>query len=317
MSKHGEMEFRVSALNELREQFVQALEADVVVAPPQITPRRSFEWRRGWAVPAVVLAVAVLLIAITAIPFKSNPTVAEATADVAKTALAADYPPDNWFTFTKSRQTVRGYPLLPLVPSRLRSTERRAWLSVERRGTIETRLLDEPKSPLIIYRYPAYGKYQVGDETYTRAQIDALAAAPAELIAQIDKETASVGRGQGPGTKWMIITQALRDLSPPLPATLRATLIRELATIEGVSLLDRDEDPRGRAATGFAFTDTGTLNTVYFGRDTSALIYSDVLVSGREAFIAGQDVRIGDLLERFELLESRATPIAPELKVSD
>lgn len=317
MSKHGEMEFRVSALNELREQFVQALEADVVVAPPQITPRRSFEWRRGWAVPAVVLAVAVLLIAITAIPFKSNPTVAEATADVAKTALAADYPPDNWFTFTKSRQTVRGYPLLPLVPSRLRSTERRAWLSVERRGTIETRLLDEPKSPLIIYRYPAYGKYQVGDETYTRAQIDALAAAPAELIAQIDKETASVGRGQGPGTKWMIITQALRDLSPPLPATLRATLIRELATIEGVSLLDRDEDPRGRAATGFAFTDTGTLNTVYFGRDTSALIYSDVVVSGREAFIAGQDVRIGDLLERFELLESRATPIAPELKVSD
>jgi hypothetical protein len=311
------MEFRVSALNELREQFVQALEADVVVAPPQITPRRSFEWRRGWAVPAVVLAVAVLLIAITAIPFKSNPTVAEATADVAKTALAADYPPDNWFTFTKSRQTVRGYPLLPLVPSRLRSTERRAWLSVERRGTIETRLLDEPKSPLIIYRYPAYGKYQVGDETYTRAQIDALAAAPAELIAQIDKETASVGRGQGPGTKWMIITQALRDLSPPLPATLRATLIRELATIEGVSLLDRDEDPRGRAATGFAFTDTGTLNTVYFGRDTSALIYSDVVVSGREAFIAGQDVRIGDLLERFELLESRATPIAPELKVSD
>jgi hypothetical protein len=263
------------------------------------------------------LAVAVLLIAITAIPFKSNPTVAEATADVAKTALAADYPPDNWFTFTKSRQTVRGYPLLPLVPSRLRSTERRAWLSVERRGTIETRLLDEPKSPLIIYRYPAYGKYQVGDETYTRAQIDALAAAPAELIAQIDKETASVGRGQGPGTKWMIITQALRDLSPPLPATLRATLIRELATIEGVSLLDRDEDPRGRAATGFAFTDTGTLNTVYFGRDTSALIYSDVVVSGREAFIAGQDVRIGDLLERFELLESRATPIAPELKVSD
>jgi hypothetical protein len=317
MSNHGEMDFRVSALNDLREQFVQALEADVVVAPQPIAPRRGFEWRRAWAVPAVVLAVVVLLIAITAIPFKSNPTVAEATADVAKTALAADYPPDNWFTFTKSRQTVRGYSLLPLVPSRLRSTERRAWLSVERRGTIETRLLDEPQSSLIIYRYPAYGKYQVGDETYTRDQIDAFAEAPEELIAQIDEEAASVGRGQGPGTKWMIITQALRDLSPPLPATLRAALIGELATIEGVSVLDRDKDPRGRAATGFAFAESGTLNTVYFDRSTSALIYSDVVVTGREAFITGQDVRVGDLLERFELLESRATPIAPELKVSD
>jgi hypothetical protein len=317
MSKHGEMEFRVSALNDLREQFVQALEADVVVAPQPITPRRSFEWRRAWAVPAVVLAVAVLLIAITAIPFKSNPTVAEATADVAKTALAVDYPPDNWFTFTRSRQTVRGYPLLPLVPSRLSSTERRAWLSVERRGTIETRLLDEPKAPLIIYRYPAYGKYQIGDQTYTRAQIDALAEAPEQMIEQINQEAASVGHGQGPATKWTIITQALRDLSPPLPATLRAALIQDLATVEGVSVLDRDEDPRGRAATGFTFVDTGTLNTVYFDSSTSALIYSDIVVIGREAFIAGQDVRIGDLLERFELLESRATPIAPQLKVSD
>lgn len=317
MSKHGEMDFRVSALNDLREQFVQALEADVVVAPAPAAPRRSFEWRRAWAVPAAVLAVVVLLIAITAIPFKSNPTVAEATADVAKTALAADYPPDSWFTFTRSRQTVRNYSILPLVPSRLRFTERRAWLSVERRGTIETRLLDEPRSPLIIYRYPAYGKYRIGDTTYTRDQIDELAKTPAVLLADIDKQAASVGHNQGDGTKWMIITQALRDLSPPLPASLRAAMIQDLATVNGVSVLERDRDPRGRPAIGFTFSETGVRNTVYFDRDTSALIYSDSVVTGPEAFLAGQDVQIGDLLESFELLESRATPVAPKLKVSD
>lgn len=318
MNNHGEMDFRVSALGDLREQFVQALEADVVVAPEPITPRpRSFQWRRAWTVPAAVLAALVLVIAITAIPFEKNPTVVEATADVAEAALAADYPPDNWFTFTRSRQTVRSYSMLPLVLSRLRSTERRAWLSVAKRGTIETTLLDEPESPLITYRYPAHGKYRVGDKTYTRAQIDALADTPDQLLSEIDHQAASVGHGQENGTKWMIITEALRDLSPPLPATLRAAMIRDLATIDGVKVLERNRDPRGRPATGFTFPDSGTLNSVYFDRTTSALIHSDVIVNGREASMVGQDVRIGDLLERFELLESRAIPTAPHLKVSD
>lgn len=317
MNRHGEMDFRVSALNDLREQFVQALEADVVVEQQPSGPRWSFEWRRAWAVPAVALAVIVLLIAITAIPFKSNPTVAEATADVAKTALAAEYPPDDWFTFTRSRQTVRNYSILPLVPSRLLATERRAWLSVARRGTIETRVLSEPKAPLIVYRYPAYGKYRIGDETYSRPQIDAFAKTPDRLLREIDKQAAAVGRGQGDGTRWMIITEALRDLSPPLPQTLRSAMIRDLATVRGVNVLDRDRDPRGRPAIGFTYSESGTLSTVYFDKTTSALIYSDSVVTGGEAFLAGQDVKIGDLLESFELLESRVTPLAPELKVSD
>ncbi|MBJ7353789.1 MAG: hypothetical protein JHC98_03105 [Thermoleophilaceae bacterium] len=311
MSEHGDMNFQVTALNDLRAQFVQALEADVVTAAPARVARRTrFEWRRAFAVPAIALAIAVVAIAISTIPWSGTPTVAEATADVAKTALAANYPPDDWFTYSRSRQTQQHLSVRDHKPL-LERTERRAWLSVARRGTIEIRPLRTPAEAPTVFAYPAYGRYRIGDRTYTRREIDALAANPQALVRQIDVEAASVGRGEGDSTKWMIITEALRDLSPPLPATLRATLIAELGTIRGVTVLDADRDPLGRRAVGLAFLDEDTRSTVWFDRSTSALSYSNVVVAELDGH-RGPDVQIGDTIEQFELLESKATPTAPQ-----
>jgi hypothetical protein len=311
MVEQGDMNFNVTALNDLRAQVVQSLEADAV-PPPQAAPTGRIRVpRRALALSAIAAILSVIAIAALTIPWSSNPTVAEATAEVAKTALAADYPPNNWFTFTRSRQTRQELSPADQKPFLVR-TERRAWLSVDRRGTIETKVLSDPAATPLVYPYPAFGRYRIGDETYSRREIDAFARDPQALVRQIDAEAASVGRRDADATKWTIITEALRDLSPPLPATLRASLISELATVTGVNAIDADEDPLGRPAVGLAFAEQDTRSSVWFDKATSALSYSAVEVAKIDGH-RGPDVRVGDTIERFELLESRATPIAPKL----
>lgn len=309
MPDRGEMNFQVTALNDLRAQFVQALEADVVAPAQPPARRRTFEWRRAWAVPAIALAIALVAIVFTAVPWSGSPTVTEATAELSKTALEANYPPDDWFTYSRSRQTQQNMDIRTHKAFLVR-TERRAWLSVSRRGTIEIKDLGAPNSPPQVFRYPAFGKYRIGDSTYTRREIDALAENPEALIRQIDAEAASVGHGQGTATKWNIITEALRDLSPPLPATLRAALISQLATIEGVTVVDKDKDPLGRTAVGLAFAEQDIRSTVWFDKSTSALSYSNVVIANL-SMPRDPKVKVGDVLEQFELLESKATPTAP------
>jgi hypothetical protein len=312
MPERGDMNFQVTALNDLRAQFVQALEADVVVAPPQRAARPRIDWRRAWVAPAIALAVALIVIAITAIPWSSNPTVSEATAGVAKTALGASYPPDDWFTYSRSTELRQELSVTKDHTPILVGTERRAWLSVSRRGTIETKLLDRPSAPPIVTSYPAFGRYRIGDTTYDRAQIDAFAKDPRALLAKIDEEANATGHDQANATRWTIITEALRDLSPPLPATLRAALISELATVKNVEVVDANADPLGRAAVGLTFAEQDVSSTVYFDKLTSALSYSIVKVTKLDGH-RGPQVKVGDTLERFELLESKATPTAPKL----
>jgi hypothetical protein len=312
MAERGDMNFQVTALNDLRAQFVQALEADVAATPQAVAPRRRIQWRRTWVAPAIALAIALIAIAITTIPWSSNPTVSEATADIAKTALNADYPPDDWFTYSRSRDLRQELSVTKDHTPRLVSTERRAWLSVSRRGTIETKLLDAPNAPPIITRYPAFGKYRIGDVVYDRRQIDLYAKDPRILLRQIDEEANAIGHGQSDATRWTIITEALRDLSPPLPATLRAALISQLSTIPGVTLVDADTDPLGRAAVGLTFREQDISDTVYFDKLTSALSYSITKVTKLDGH-RGPNVKVGDTVQRFELLEAKATPTAPEL----
>jgi hypothetical protein len=310
MNERGDMNFQVNALNDLRDQFVLALEADAV-APAQAARPRSFEWRRAWAAPAIALAVAIIVAGIYAVPWSKNPTVAEATAGVAKTALAADYPPDDWFTYSRSENLQQNLTATPDHRATYVNFAREAWLSVTRRGSVRSTIIGGRTSPPIIYRYPAYGKYRIGEKTYTRREIDAFAAHPQELLDEIDAEASNVAHAAGDWQKWTILTEALRDLSPPLPATLRAALIGDLASVHGVVVAEADHDPLGRAAVGLVFADQDTRNTVWFDKSSSALSYSVTVVTKIDGH-RGSDVKVGDILERFELLESKATPTAPK-----
>ena len=49
------------------------------------------------------MTILLLVVAIALLPAANNPTVEEATADVARSALLAEYPPDDWFTYTQTR----------------------------------------------------------------------------------------------------------------------------------------------------------------------------------------------------------------------
>lgn len=311
MNEHGDMNFQVTALSDLRTQFVQALEADAVARPLPAARRWSLEWRRAWAVPVIALAVALIAIAVSTVPWSNNPTVAEATADVAKSALAANYPPDDWFTYSRSKNLQQNLSVTPDHTPRYVNFEREAWLSVSRRGIIRSTEIGAPTAPPIVYGYPAHGRYRIGDEAYTRSEIDAFAKDPQLLLAEIDAQAASELPADRVFTKWTIITEALRDLSPPLPATLRAALMGDLATVRGVTVVDADHDPLGRPAVGLALSEQDIRNTVWFDKSSSALSYAITVVARIDGH-RGRGVKVGDILERFELLESKATPTAPK-----
>ena len=122
--------------------------------------------------------------------------------------------------------------------------------------------------------YPATRKYQIGEQRYTRQELDAFAVNPEPLFRQIDREADSVKRDDPALAKWQIINEALRAMAPPLPPQLRAALIRELATVPGVQVLDSDHDPAGRRAVGLSLTAQDVRDSVYFDRATSVTTYS-------------------------------------------
>ncbi|MGK2877414.1 MAG: hypothetical protein ACSLFF_02370 [Solirubrobacterales bacterium] len=312
MSDRSEMEFRVDALTELRAQFVDALEADVSV-PAQAAPRNwRFEPRRAWALSAAAVTVLLLAVAIALLPSANNPTVEEATADVARSALLAQYPPDDWFTYTRTRVERKSWPINreAIGDPRTVREDRRAWLSLARDGLIITERLDGPNSTPVATKYPAGLKYRIGQRRYTRAQLDHFAENPQPLFAEIDRESNAVLRDDPALTKWQILNEALRAMAPPLPPQLRAAMIRELATVPGATVIDADSDPAGRSAVGLQLTAQGVRDRVYFDRASSVTTFSS-LTAIVDGAVGIPSVKQGETIESYELQASRAVEEIP------
>lgn len=311
MPESGDARFRIEALGTLREEFVTALEAqsEAHAAPA----RGAREWlveRRRWLAPAVALAVIAAALVLTFVPSRGYLDVDEATAVVAESALNADYAPDDWYTHTDEILTGREYPAIRgggVGKGYAVREHRRAWLSVTKPGLVITeREGDKP----VVVRYPAYADYRIGNQRYSRAELDAFAKDPAPLLRAIDAEVAAAKPADRVLGKWQIITEALRDLAPPLPAEVRASLIRELSTVPGAQVLKAEKDPAGRPAIGLYVDAQGLRDSVYFDRNTSAMTYQST-VALRDGAGGDPDLRAGDELQGFKLIESRAVPTRP------
>jgi hypothetical protein len=301
------MEFQVAALAELRRQFVGALDAEVVTRA---------RWRpqlRAWTVPAVATAVMLLIVAVLAFPAREGVSVAEATAAISKTALEAPYPPDDWFTYTEARLTGREYAADRGIvgTGRFTARERKAWLSVAHGGQIVTRDLSAPSAAPVRVEYPAATKYRIGARGYTRTEIDAFAEDPAPLFADIDATSGSVSREDRATSKWQILTDALRGLAPPLPAGLRASMIRELATVPGAAVIDEERDPSGVLASGLQLKTQDLIDSVYFDRASAATSFAST-VAAKDGANGDKNIEQGDVIESYTLERSEAVRASPE-----
>jgi hypothetical protein len=159
--------------------------------------------------------------------------------------------------------------------------------------------------------YPAATKYRIGARGYTRTEIDAFAEDPAPLFADIDATSGSVSREDRAISKWQILTDALRGLAPPLPAGLRASMIRELATVPGAAVIDEERDPSGVLASGLQLKTQDLIDSVYFDRASAATSFAST-VAAKDGANGDKNIEQGDVIESYTLERSEAVRAIPE-----
>ena len=150
-------------------------------------------------------------------------------------------------------------------------TDRRRWIAAGRPRIQDRSASQQPMAPI--------GRYSLGDEQLTTAQMLAYDPSPEELF---DRLRSRVGdRGQSPdGEVFTEIADALREA--PQPPALRATLYRALALVPGVQFLGHVRDRLGRAAIGVAFTErTGVRHELLFDPDTAEVLAERQVVTRR------------------------------------
>jgi hypothetical protein len=116
----------------------------------------------------------------------------------------------------------------------------------------------------------AIGRYYVGDEKLTSAQLRDYDPTPHQLFDRLRTRVGDRGQSRD-GEVFVEIADALRE-APQTPR-LRATLYRALALVPGVQLLGNVHDRLGRAAVGVAFTEhTGLRQELLFDPETSEIL---------------------------------------------
>jgi hypothetical protein len=120
-------------------------------------------------------------------------------------------------------------------------------------------------------RAPRRPPFYDGAKLVTYEQLLALPRNPRALYERV--RAAAVACACGPsvrGETFTIVGDLLRD--PPLPADLRAALLRAAALIPGIELVDRVRDVAGREGVGVALDSNGERETLIFDRDTHELL---------------------------------------------
>lgn len=215
---------------------------------------------------------------------------AEALRRVAAIAqqTAAPVPRDDQYYYVHSQGTNLSTTAdQGLAISRLVTSDRRIWLSIDRPGRLlQRRTAVAPLTPEDAkwpspddHPSPNSGRpeampperhYFLGNEQLSREQ---LLAYPADPRAIHDRLLAGLSPGQGhspEGEVFTLIGDALREA--PAPAELRAGLYGALALIPGIELVGTVHDRTGRAGTAVAFTEQGIRKELVFDPQTSEML---------------------------------------------
>jgi hypothetical protein len=125
--------------------------------------------------------------------------------------------------------------------------------------------------------------FYVGDRALTYAQLLELPRDPEALYERLRSAAIECECGQSVEQEtFVIVGDLLRG--NPIPADLRAALLRAAAHVPGIEFVERERDLAGRTGVGVAFESEGQRSVLIFDRDTYELLgeneYDGALIGG-------------------------------------
>lgn len=222
------------------------------------------------------VATCVVVLAVFAVVSRGPLSTSNAVADIAQAAYALDPPPPSKWSYAESeivvtQKVVRGSRLSrtgkagSLVRVRQR---RRAWLSVDEPGRVQTSELTKVSSASERGRVSPVKSYAIGAQSFSVTELSRLKAAPSLVVAAVDRAVAAAPPADRAATEWRVLVEPLRAFAPVLPSAVRAQMIREFAAIPGVRLAK--DSPRG--TTTFVLESNGLRETAVFDQRTASLL---------------------------------------------
>lgn len=288
----------------------------------------------GIAIAALLGTVATLVL--DGRPVDSPLSTQEALAEVAAAAKSNPLPfaAEHQFLHTHSRgtymntfiggRTKRGGPELEGFTA-LVSSDRKAWVSVERFGAFEEKTegvkwvtrRDRRNAEKYGRRLPfdrpdkvmglaPNGSYFVGSESLTRSQVIEFPTDPSVIYERILDGLNGAGQGPADGV-WQSLTESLYEYS--FPAELRAGMVEALGLIPGVKSLGVQSDPLGREGYAFAREHAGTSQQIIFDATTSSVLYTHGELTEPSKALPGWPV--GTTVESYLLIEQTVVDEMP------
>lgn len=305
-----------NALSELGANFDELLERT-----PE--PRRRRAPDRKFVLGGAIAVAGLLLLAwAVAWPGTSQLGVDDALASVADVAAAQPTPGPTQFVESESTvSTLTKAGSGSTLPPGVKAGElytinvfRRARLSMTLPGAVSTRLnakgsegSQERISSSSTRPDPVY---RIGGVSYTPREIAEFADDPPALMREINTTVGEVPARYRAETKWRYLVEPLQAMTPPLPSSIRAALIRGLESIPGVTGPTRQRDPQAREGLEYELVDQGLAYHAVFDPDTSQLLHSEVVVDSNGAG-PFPDAKRGQVLSSYLLRSSVVTETAP------
>ncbi|MFT4049475.1 MAG: hypothetical protein QM648_06500 [Solirubrobacterales bacterium] len=298
----------LQALERFGSSFDNAIEAEEACAR-----RRRRTMRTA---PVFISAVAVSGIALLATGMNDRPAersdfAAKPKPGVLELAAVQDAPREDQYSHTSSTTltvTPAGHRL-ELVRAR---TE--AWLSQSMPGWVKSRQRITDHAPRRVSHASLIpispSSYNLGERTYTAAQVKAYTAKPNELTDRLRGDAAALPTGQRSRHRWNAIVTALRATSHPLPGPINAALIAELGRIDGVSIDRSARSSGGEAGHRYRLEREGLAHSAFFSLRTARLLETQTraTVDGAASY---DTVRAGDLIDTYRLEESEILDSLP------
>lgn len=204
--------------------------------------------------------------------------------------------------------------------------DRKAWVSVERFGMFEEKnegvdwvtqrdrrkaqardrrsLFDRPDDNVM--GLAPNGKYFVGSESLTRAELLEYPTEPAVIYRRIRDGLGGAGQGPADGV-WQSLTESLYEYS--FPAELRAGMVQALGLIPGVKSLGIQRDPLGREGHAFAREHDGVNEQIMFDLTTSSVLYTHGELTKRSKALP--DWPVGTTIESYLQFEQKVVDEPP------
>ena len=264
-------------MNEL--DLIRSFRTDVPPPSGAATARAERAWRRApqprrprWAPRAAIggAVAAAAVAALLVLPGSDGGRLGPADARAAETlrrAAAVEAgaparplrPGEYWYIRRKTAWQVGGE-----VPGRVVHEVREDWVGVDGSRRWRTRRVGPSRGPSSDHSVDATPRppFHVGDEAVTYEQLLALPRDPAELYERLRRAAVECECGNSVDEEtFVIVGDLLRD--NPIPADLRASLLRSAALIPGIELVERVRDVAGRTGVGVTYKGARTRTLVF------------------------------------------------------